>query len=109
MRRRFVKVLVFVSVLAGVFTGVALALDFDDDDFPPPKTEVGAVYHFEIKGRGGCPPYHLHIASGGVPPGTKLSHPDYQTGLVSGVPTASGTIRAGVSIPARDTKSAPDP
>src|SRR5919204_5040207 len=108
MRRRFVKVFVFVAVLAGVFAGVALALDFDEDDIPPPKTEVGAVYHFEITGTGGCLPYHFAVDSGTVPPGTKLSDLDYQTGLVSGVPTQSGTFSAWLSIHSCEGRSAQD-
>src|SRR5207237_3350352 len=66
------------------------------------------LYHFEITGRGGCLPYHFAVDSGGVPPGLKLTDLDYQTGLVSGVPTESGTFGAWMSIHDCDKKSAQD-
>src|SRR5205085_6778145 len=46
----------------------------------------------------GCIPYHFVVDSGQLPPGLKLSDLDYSTGLVSGVPTESGTWTAWLSL-----------
>ena len=108
MRLRFIKVLAVVAVLAAAFSGIARALDFDDDDIPPPKGEVGAVYRFEVAAHAGCLPYHFAVDSGQLPPGLKLSDLDERTGLIDGVPTQSGTWSAWLSLHDCAGKSAQD-
>ncbi len=108
MQLRFFKVLALVSVLAAAFAGVARALDFNDEDIPPPPGEVGAVYYFKVGAHSGCLPYHFVVDSGELPPGLTLSDLDYSTGLVSGVPTESGTFSAWLSLHDCAGKSAQD-
>ncbi|TMK69899.1 MAG: hypothetical protein E6G50_10620 [Actinobacteria bacterium] len=98
MRVRLIQVFALVAVLAGAFAGIARALDFDDEDPHPPRGEVGATYYYKIGAHAGCIPYHFVVDSGQLPPGLKLSDLDYSTGLVSGVPTESGTWTAWLSL-----------
>ena len=98
MRVRLIQVFALVAVLAGAFAGIARALDFDDEDPHPPRGEVGATYYYKIGAHAGCIPYHFVVDSGRLPPGLKLSDLDYSTGLVSGVPTESGTWTAWLSL-----------
>jgi len=98
VRHRLIQVLALVAVLAGAFAGIARALDFDDEDPHPPRGEIGAVYSYKIGAHAGCIPYHFVVDSGQLPPGLKLSDLDYTTGLVSGVPTESGTWTAWLSL-----------
>src|SRR5207237_2759192 len=55
-------------------------------------------YYYKIGAHAGCIPYHFVVDSGRLPPGLKLSDLDYSTGLVSGVPTESGTWTAWLSL-----------
>jgi large repetitive protein len=98
MHLRFLKVFVLVALAAAAFAGIARALDFDDEDIPPPKGEVGAVYDFKVLAHAGCLPYHFQIDSGELPPGLTLSDLDYSTGLISGTPTQAGTYSAWLSL-----------
>jgi large repetitive protein len=98
MRHRRFQVLALVAVLAGAFAGIARALDFDDEDPHPPRSEIGEIYNYKIGAHAGCIPYHFVVDSGQLPPGLKLSDLDYTTGLVSGVPTESGTWSAWLSL-----------
>src|ERR671935_630655 len=111
MRFRFIRVLTLAAVLAAVFAGVALALDFEDEDPHPPRGEVGMVYEYEIGTRAGCLPHRLEILSGQLPPGTKLRWvnsrpPDSTTHVVEGVMTEAGTFNAWLAVRDCDNRSA---
>jgi large repetitive protein len=106
MRLRVLQILALLSVLAGAYAGVARALDFDDEDPQPPRGEIGATYYYKIGAHAGCVPYHFVVDSGDLPPGLKLSDLDITTGLVSGLPTESGTFSAWLSLHDCDGKSA---
>ena len=92
------------AVLAGVFVASAMALRFDDascrDGDPggckPPSGVVGKPYQHKLTGEGGNgPPYSYFLKGGSLPPGTSLNG---DSGLISGVPTASGTAHFGVEL-----------
>jgi large repetitive protein len=103
---RLVKALALVAVLAGVFAGVAQALDFDDEDPEPPHPEVGLVYHFEIGTHAGCLPHKVTVGSGQIPPGLTLSQMNDHTALVSGVATEPGIFSAWLFLRDCEGKSA---
>jgi hypothetical protein len=99
----------FVSVLAALFAasaGVARALDFDDEDPHPPRAEIGLLYHYEIGTHAGCIPHHVSILSGQLPPGLKLTQIGYQTALVDGIATETGTFSAWLGVRDCDNRSA---
>jgi hypothetical protein len=106
MRLRVIQIFALLAVLAGAYAGVARALDFDEEDPHPPRGEIGADYYYKLGAHAGCLPYHFVIDSGQLPPGLKLSDLDIKTGLVSGVPTESGTWSAWLSLHDCDGKSA---
>src|SRR5439155_2712534 len=106
MRLRLVQVFALLAVLAGASAGIARALDFDEEDPHPPRGEIGATYYYKIGAHAGCLPYHFKIDSGQLPPGLTLSDLDIKSGLVSGVPTESGTWSAWLSLHDCDGKSA---
>lgn len=97
---RFIRVLMLVALLAGVFAGAAAALDYNDESEEAPIGEVGKVYHFELHSHGGCDyyPYHYVVESGELPPGLKLGNLSNKSGLVSGVPTEPGVFRAWIAL-----------
>ncbi len=97
---RFVRVFCLVALLAGVLAGAAAALDFNDEGDNAPRGEVGKVYHFEMPSHGGCfyAPYRYVVESGQLPPGTKLGNASNLVGLVSGIPTESGTFGAWIAL-----------
>jgi len=109
MRFRLVKVLSLFAVLAAAFTGVAQALDFDEEDPEPPKAEVGLVYHYEIGSHAGCLPHKLSLGPGQLPPGLKLSQLDDHTGLVSGTATEPGIFTVWIYLTDCAGKSAQTP
>ena len=92
---RFIKVVVLVALLAGVFAGAASALDFNDESEEAPIGEVGKVYDFKLLSHGGCfyAPYRYVVESGELAPGLKVSNFSNLTGLVSGVPTEAAAVR----------------
>jgi large repetitive protein len=106
VQMRFFRLLALLAVLAGVFAGVAKALDFDDEDPVPPHPEVGLVYHYEIGTHAGCLPHHVIITSGELPPGLKLSQLNDHTALVDGIATESGTFSAWMAVKDCENKSA---
>ena len=106
MHIRFLRVFALLAVLAGVFAGVASALDFDDEDPQPPHPEVGLAYHYEIGTHAGCLPHRVRITSGSLPPGLKLSQLNDHTALVDGIATESGTFSAWMAVTDCDNKSA---
>jgi hypothetical protein len=103
---RFARVLLLVLLTAGVFVGVAKALDFNDESEDAPPGEVGRLYHFELHSHGGCTdaPYKYVVESGELPPGLKLTPESFrlpdkrQTGLIDGLPTDSGTWSAWIAL-----------
>jgi hypothetical protein len=97
---RFIKVVVLVALLAGVFAGAASALDFNDESEEAPIGEVGKVYEFKMVSHGGCfyAPYRYVVESGVLPPGLKIGNFSNLTGLVSGVPTEPGTFPAWIAL-----------
>jgi len=85
MRSKFIRVLVFVAVVAAVAVPVAMAFGFDDGVKPTPGM-VGTPYDFTFKGRNGCPPYTFVFQSGSLPPGLSID----SNGHVTGTPTQAG-------------------
>jgi hypothetical protein len=98
--RRFIRALVFAALLAGVFAGVAKALDFNDESEEAPIGEVGKLYRFEMPSHGGCfyAPYRYVVESGELPPGLKLGNATNLAGLVEGVPTEAGIFNAWIAL-----------
>jgi hypothetical protein len=106
MRFRLVRTVLLLALLAGAFTGVARALDFDEEDPEPPVAEVGLVYHYEIGTHAGCLPHRLILGPGELPPGLKLTQLNDHTGLVSGVATDPGIFSAWIYLKDCDNRSA---
>ena len=106
MRFRLWHVLVLAAVAAGVFVGVARALDFNEEDPMPPHAEVGMVYSYEIGTHAGCLPHRLVIDSGNLPPGLSLRAIDLDTFVVEGIATEAGTFSAWIQLLDCDNKSA---
>jgi hypothetical protein len=111
MPLRFASVLVVVCAIFAVFTGAALALDFDDEDPSPPHGELGQPYEYEIGTHAGCLPHRLEIGSGALPPGLSLrkvsQEPvDHTTFVLEGIPTQSGTFSVWLHLRDCDNKSA---
>ncbi|MDX6401107.1 MAG: hypothetical protein QOF27_1713 [Gaiellaceae bacterium] len=98
--RRFIRAVLFMALLAGVFAGVASALDFNDEAEEAPRGEVGKLYRFEMPSHGGCfyAPYRYVVESGVLAPGLKLGNARNLVGLVDGVPTESGTFSAWIAL-----------
>ena len=84
---RFTRVVAVCAVLAAIAVPTALALAFEDSDFPLPDATVGLQYNFQLKGRAGCVPYTWTIASGSLPPGIQLT----TDGNFTGIPTQPGS------------------
>jgi hypothetical protein len=106
MRVRLVQLSVLLAVVAAAFVGVARALDFDDEDPNPPRAEIGLLYHYEIGTHAGCIPHHVVISSGQLPPGLKLSQIGYQTALVDGIATETGTFSVWLAVKDCENRSA---
>lgn len=106
MRVRLVQVSVLLAVAAAAFAGIAKALDFDDEDPHPPRAEIGLLYHYEIGTHAGCIPHHVVIVSGQLPPGLKLSQIGYQTALVDGIATETGTFSVWLAVKDCENRSA---
>lgn len=110
--KRFALVFALVVVLAGVVVGIASALRFDDAHpcvdtepvFVCPSGAVGHAYTIQLVGAGGCGPalpYQYRILNGALPGGLSLS----SSGLISGVPTGSGTALFWVELSDEDPPS----
>jgi hypothetical protein len=86
---RFIRVLVLVFVLAGIFTSVAMAGGYTDASYFTPVGKVGTPYSHTIswKPGTGCPPYSYAVVGGTFPPGLTLS----SDGHITGTPTLAGT------------------
>jgi hypothetical protein len=84
---RFTRIFATLAVLAAIVVPTALALAFEDSNFPLPDATVGVQYNFQLKGRAGCPPYTWTISSGALPPGIQLT----TGGNITGIPTAAGS------------------
>lgn len=106
MRVRFVQLVLLLAVAAAAFAGIAKALDFDDEDPHPPRAEIGLLYHYEIGTHAGCIPHHVVISSGQLPPGLKLTQIGYQTALVDGIATETGTFSAWLAVKDCENRSA---
>src|ERR1700692_2828508 len=106
MRFRLWHVLVLAAVAAGVFVGVARALDFNEEDPMPPHAEVGMVYSYMIGTHAGCLPHRLVIDSGNLPPGLSLRAIDLDTFVVEGIATEAGTFSAWIQLLDCDNHSA---
>jgi hypothetical protein len=84
---RIARLMVLVAALAAIAVPSALALTFNDENFPLPEGVVGQPYNYTLKARGGCPPYNMKLLAGSLPAGITLA----SEGLLSGTPTAAGT------------------
>src|SRR3954468_16581785 len=105
MRLRFLLVAVAAAAIAGIAVPAAGALTFPDDVCPIrsgtvikvcPSGETGKSYSYQIKGRDGtgCVPY-VKFRADGLPPGLSI---DSGSGLISGIPTQTGTYVFWVSM-----------
>jgi hypothetical protein len=103
---RLLRILAVLAVAAGVFAGVARALDFDDEDPHPPRAEVGMVYSYEIGTHAGCLPHRLEIAAGQLPPGLALRRIDLDTHVVEGIATEAGDFNVWIHLRDCDDRSA---
>ena len=106
MRFRLLHVLVLAVLTAGVFAGVAKALDFDDEDPVPPHAEIGMVYSYEIGSHAGCLPHRLEVLSGELPPGLSIRRIALDKHVVEGIATETGTFSAWIALKDCDNKSA---
>jgi large repetitive protein len=106
MRFRLWHVLVLAAVAAGVFVGVAQALDFDEETPAPPHAEVGMVYSYVIGTHAGCLPHRLVIDSGSLPPGLSIRRIDLDHHVVEGIATEAGTFSAWIQLLDCDNRSA---
>ena len=84
---RFRRIVAVVAVLAAIAVPTALALAFNDSNFPLPNAIVSTQYDFQLTGRAGCPPYVWTVISGSLPPGIQLT----TGGNITGIPTAAGS------------------
>ncbi|HXY85014.1 MAG TPA: Ig domain-containing protein [Gaiellaceae bacterium] len=103
---RFTRLLVLLVLVAGVFVGVARALDFDDNSEEAPAGEVGEVYRFVIGGNQGCIPYHFILQQGSLPPGLTMTTLDYKHVVIGGTPTEAGVWNAYIAL--HDDPECPD-
>jgi hypothetical protein len=106
MHFRLLRVLALLVLVAGVFAGVARALDFDDEDPVPPHAEVGMVYSYLIGSHAGCLPHRLEILSGELPPGLSIRRIALDKHVVEGVATEAGTFSAWIALKDCDNHSA---
>jgi len=83
---RFRRIAVVTALLAVIIVPTALALAFNDSDFPLPDATVGVQYNFQLTGRAGCPPYTWKVLTGSLPPGIQLT----SGGNITGIPTQPG-------------------
>lgn len=84
---RFTRIVAVLAVLAAIAVPTALALAFNDSNFPLPNAVVNTQYDFQLTGRAGCPPYVWTVISGSLPPGIQLT----TGGNITGIPTAAGS------------------
>src|SRR4051794_7043791 len=105
MRFRLLLVAVAAAAIAGIAVPAAGALTFPDDICPVrsgtvvkvcPTGQTGKAYSYQIKGRDGtgCVPY-VKFKADGLPPGLSI---DSGSGVISGVPTQTGTYVFWVSM-----------
>jgi hypothetical protein len=85
---RFIRVLAFVFVVAGVLAATAAAFRFTDASYFTPEGEAGEPYYHKFETAGGTPPPTFTIINGSLPPGLTLS----SDGVVSGVPLVGGSF-----------------
>ncbi|MBO9610154.1 MAG: carbohydrate binding domain-containing protein [Paenibacillaceae bacterium] len=69
---------------------------------PLPSMEIGRYYRYQLQASGGTAPYTYGVASGSLPTGLAL---DGATGVISGVPTAPGSLT--LTLQATDSASVP--
>ena len=84
---RLTRIVAVFAVFAAIVVPTALALAFEDSNFPLPDATVGIQYNFQLKGRGECQPYTWTVISGSLPPGIQLT----TSGNFTGIPTQSGS------------------
>ena len=84
---RFRRIVALFAVLAAIAVPTALALAFNDSNFPLPNAIVSTQYDFQLTGRAGCPPYVWTVIAGSLPPGIQLT----TGGNITGIPTTAGS------------------
>lgn len=82
-----------ITIVAGVVPLTA-------DCLSPPAATFGVPYFHQIQASGGTPPYTFTITSGSLPPGLTLNS---VTGVISGVPTQTGTFNFTIQVTVSDT------
>ncbi len=100
--KRFAVIAGLVALLVGVVAMPGSAASFDDTTPCPasgpllvcPKGQVGQPYSLQLRALAGCDIYRWEITNGSLPAGLTLS----SSGLVSGIPTASGKTEPWVTV-----------
>lgn len=100
--KRIVFIVSLVALCAGVAAGSGTAASFDDTHPCPalgallvcPAAQVGQPYSLQLRALAGCDNYWWEFTNGGLPPGLSLS----RSGLVSGIPTATGETEPWVQV-----------
>lgn len=70
---------------------------------PALETMKGAAFNYQLNASGGSPAYTWSVTGGGLPAGLALNP---GTGAISGMPTASGTFSAAVTVRDQDSQTA---
>jgi hypothetical protein len=100
--KRFGLVAALAALIAGVVVMSGSSASFNDSDPCPadgpllvcPKAHVGQPYTLQLLAKAGCDLYRWEITNGGLPPGLTMS----SSGLVTGIPTASGPTQPWMTV-----------
>jgi hypothetical protein len=100
--KRIALLAALAALVAGVVAMPGSAASFDDSNPCPasgpllvcPKAQVGQPYSLQLRALAGCDLYRWEITNGGLPAGLTMS----SSGLVSGVPTASGATQPWMTV-----------
>jgi large repetitive protein len=101
-RHRFALIFTLLALIAGISATSGSTASFDDTTPCPadgallvcPAAEVGQPFSLQLHALAGCDIYRWEITNGGLPPGLTLS----SSGLVSGIPTASGQTSPWITV-----------
>jgi hypothetical protein len=100
--KRFALLAGLVALVVGVVAMPGSAASFDDSHPCPaqgpllvcPTAQVGQPYSLQLIALYGCDQYRWEIVNGGLPAGLTMS----SSGLVSGIPTASGKTQPWMTV-----------
>jgi large repetitive protein len=99
---RIALIVALVALCAGAAAGSGTAASFDDTNPCPasgpllvcPTGQVGQPYSLQLRALAGCDTYWWEFTNGGLPAGLSMS----STGLITGVPTATGSTEPWVQV-----------